>query len=288
MLIKSYIICFLSYLIALLAAFLVLILSNSFSPLIALLFADLSATLVIFIIGTIYKNASLYDPYWSVFPLFIALYWIMQAGPENANVTRQVIVFLLISFWSLRLTFNWVRQWRGMNHEDWRYQKLRINKGKKFWFVNLTGIHIMPTLLVFLGSLSLFPSLGIANNPFNFLDIIAFITTCSAITIETIADQQLNNFIRTRESNKQVINRGLWKYSRHPNYFGEILFWWGLFLFALAANISYWWIAIGPISILVLFLVVSIPLIEERLENKPEYIFYKKNVSKLVLWFPKK
>jgi steroid 5-alpha reductase family enzyme len=284
MLIKSYILCLFSYLIALFTAFIILIMLIFYPPLLALLIADLSATLVIFLIGTLYKNASFYDPYWSVFPLFIALFWIIRSGGLELSFTRQLVVLILVFIWSVRLTYNWIRQWKGIKHEDWRYSNLRVEKGKMFWLVNLIGIHFMPTILVFLGSLSLYPSLGTIANPFNFIDIIATLITFNAITIETIADQQLNKFIKTRQDKEQIIHRGLWKYSRHPNYFGEILFWCGLYLFALASDISYWWMIIGPIFIIIMFLVVSIPLMEEKMLKKPSYATYKNKVSRLIPW----
>ncbi|NHJ19329.1 MAG: DUF1295 domain-containing protein [Candidatus Lokiarchaeota archaeon] len=284
MLIKSYILCLFSYLIALFTAFIVLLMLVLYPPLLALLIADLSATLVIFLIGTLYKNASFYDPYWSVFPIFIALFWIIRSGGLALSFTRQLVVLLLVFTWSVRLTYNWIRQWKGIKHEDWRYSNLRFKKGKTFWLVNLTGIHFMPTILVFLGSLSLYPSLGTTATPFNFIDIIATLITFSAIAIETIADQQLNKFIKTRQDIEQIIQRGLWKYSRHPNYFGEILFWCGLYLFALASDISYWWMIIGPICVIILFLGVSIPLMERRMLKRPGYALYKSKVSKLIPW----
>jgi steroid 5-alpha reductase family enzyme len=146
----------------------------------------------------------------------------------------------------------------------------------------------MPTILVFLGSLSLFPSLAINNRPLNLIDILACAITLCAIIIETVSDQQLRKFIRKRKNKDEIINIGLWRYSRHPNYFGEILFWWGLYFFALAVDLTFWWIIIGPISIVFLFLVISIPLIEKKISSKPGYKSYQEEVSKLLPWFPKK
>ena len=160
--------------------------------------------------------------------------------------------------------------------------------GRKFWFINLTGLQLMPTILVYLGSISLYPVIVLRKNSFNYLDIVAIIITLGAILLETVADQQLYKFIKNRENSDQIINQGLWKYSRHPNYLGEILFWWGLFIFALASDFNFIWAIIGPIAITILFIFVSIPLIEkQKLEKRPEYANYKKQVSRLLLWFPK-
>ena len=84
------------------------------------------------------------------------------------------------------------------------------------------------------------------------------------------------------------MTRGLWAYSRHPNYFGEIMFWWGIFFFGLAADFHYWWTIIGPVSVTLLFTVISIPLMEKRnLERRPDYAKVRESIPVLIPWFPK-
>jgi steroid 5-alpha reductase family enzyme len=285
---KGYFICGITYVLAgILSGFLCLNL-NFLPPLFMLFVVDIIATVFVFVMSTLFHNASLYDPYWSVAPFLIAIYWLIYSQIlVNFNI-RQFIVFILISIWSFRLTYNWLRQWKGIQHEDWRYRNLRVKHGKNFWFISLTGIHLMPTILVFLGSLSFYPSLTIITTPFSFLNLFGIIITVFAIIIESIADQQIHNFIKIRKKSTQIIENGLWKLSRHPNYLGEIIFWWGMYLFALGTDLSYWWMIIGPISITILFNVVSIPLMEKRnMERKPNYGEYKKRVSRLIPWFRK-
>ncbi len=235
------------------------------------------------------KNTSFYDPYWSVAPLIITLYYLIFPSASNYGNIRSIITSILILIWSIRLTFNWLRQWQGLRHEDWRYDSYRQNMGRKFWIINLLGLQLMPTILVYLGSISLYPIISLSGELFGYIDILALIITVIAILFETIADQQLYIFIKNRENTQEIITKGLWAYSRHPNYFGEILFWWGLYLFALAANVSFFWAIIGPISITILFNTVSIPLMEKRnILRKPEYLNYKKRVSRLIPQIPKK
>ncbi|MFX1278729.1 MAG: DUF1295 domain-containing protein [Promethearchaeota archaeon] len=287
--INAYMFLVFSYFIAFLISIFMGIIFYSLHSLLMILLADIAGTLVIFIISTIIKNTSLYDPYWSVAPLIIALFFLLFPQIVETSNMRYLVVFIIIAVWSIRLTFNWLRQWGGLKHEDWRYMYYRRKMGRKFWFINLTGLQLMPTILVYLGSISIYPIISLRKNSFNFLDILGIIITIGAILIETISDQQLHNFIENRESSQQFITNGLWKYSRHPNYFGEILFWWGLYIFALASDLSFFWAIIGPISITLLFLLVSIPLMEKRnLERKPEYIDYIQKVSRLLPWLPKK
>jgi len=287
--IKAYLFVLFSYSLALFIAILVGIISSSFHPLLMIFFADFAATLVVFFISTIIKNTSLYDPYWNIAPVVIVFYFLLfPQGPKTDSI-RYIIVFILVALWSIRLTYNWLRGWRGLKHEDWRYMHYRDKMGRKFWFINLTGLQLMPTILVYLGSMSLYPAVSLRKNSFGLLDIIALIITLGSILLETIADQQLYRFIKNREDSQQNIAHGLWKYSRHPNYLGEILFWWGLYFFAIAADLSFFWTIIGPTSITILFVIVSIPLMERRnLKMKPEYADYKRQVSRLIPWFPKK
>ncbi|MFX1364066.1 MAG: DUF1295 domain-containing protein [Promethearchaeota archaeon] len=286
---KAYAYCTISYIIASTISIMVGILFRHLHPLLMILFADLVGTVVIFIISSIFKNTSFYDPYWSVAPLIITLYYLLFTSSSKYGYQRSIIVAILITIWSIRLTYNWLRQWQGLKHEDWRYKNYRLKMGKEFWIINLIGLQLMPTILVYLGATSLYPIFSLAANRIGIIDIFAFLVMIIAILIEALADQQLYKFIKKRKSNQEIITKGLWAFSRHPNYFGEILFWWGLFLFALAANVSYYWTIVGPISITILFNAVSIPLMERRnLERKPSYINYKKQVSRLIPWIPKK
>lgn len=257
-------------------------------PIFVVFTADIAATLVIYAFGRVFRNASFYDAYWSVAPPAIALYWILSSPSPGVVTARQIIVITLVFIWGLRLTCNWARKWRGIKHEDWRYQDFRKKTGGWFWFVDLVGIEIMPTVMVFLGCLSLYPALAAGKNAFGLLDVVAIIITAGAIAMETIADEQLRRFIRKRPNSGEIMARGLWAYSRHPNYLGEILFWWGLFLFALAADAGYWWVVIGPVAITVLFTVISIPLMEKRsLARRPGYGEHRKKIPALLPWFPK-
>ena len=285
-LIKSYLVCLFSYISALVIIFFFWMIGSQLPILVFVFLADIIGTFVIFIFSTIFKNASLYDPYWSVTPLIITIFYIFNSGSLSL---RNIIVTIFVFVWSIRLTYNWSRQWKALSHEDWRYKDLRTKNGKKFWIVNLFGIQMMPTILVYLGTLSIYTVFYMNNQNLTILDIIAFIIILSAVLCETLADQQLNNFIKHRNSQEETIKSGLWKFSRHPNYFGEILFWWGLYVFSLSTSLESWWFIIGPLSITLLFLAVSIPLMEKKnMMTKPSYEEYKKDVSKLIPWFKKK
>jgi steroid 5-alpha reductase family enzyme len=250
-----------------------------------LLVTDVISTLFIYMLSVIYKNTSLYDPYWSVYPLFIVFFWFFHL---NSTISlKQIIVLFLVSLWGIRLTINWMKYWQGMKHEDWRYTKFRKYKRPVFEIINLFTLQMMPTFWVFFGSLSLYPAV-LPNKLIGVLDIIGIIIVIIAILFETIADIQMHEFKRTKKP-RDYISTGLWKYSRHPNYFGEVSFWWGLYLFGISSDIAYWWTIIGPIFITLLFIFISIPLMENHcLEGSDNYKEYQQSVSMLIPWFPTK
>jgi steroid 5-alpha reductase family enzyme len=258
-------------------------------PIVIALVADVAATMVVFGFSRRFDNSSLYDPYWSVAPPLIALWFTLAPMSGPPPVARQVVVNALVLAWGIRLTHNWYRQWRGLEHEDWRYVDLRRKHGHRYWLVSFAGIHFFPTVLTFLGSLSLYPALAAGTALFGWLDAVALVVTAGAIWIEGAADNQLRNFIRTGPAPGTIMDRGIWAYSRHPNYFGEIAFWWGLWLFGLSAAPDFWWTVVGPLAITLLFVFISIPMIERRMaERRPGFEAHQRRVSMLIPWPPKR
>ncbi len=281
--VRAFSLCILAYLLALCAAVAIGHAAGDLHPVLLVLCADIGATLVIYLFSRLFANASFYDPYWSLAPLVIAFYWVIGFPSSGAVTLRQIFVITLVFIWGARLTFNWARQWRGLDHEDWRYRGLREKTGKWFWLVDLTGIELMPTFIVFLGCLALYPALVTGRGPFGLLDIVAVLVTAGAILLETVADEQLKNFNRQKSGTGAIIARGVWQYCRHPNYLGEVLFWWGIYLFALAASPVYWWTIIGPVMVTALFTFISVPLMDRRnLARRPGYDEVRKRIPALV------
>lgn len=246
------------------------------------------ATVVVFAFSVAFKNSSFYDPYWSVAPIAIAVYWAVVAAVPEALGARQILIVALVTLWGARLTFNFLRGWPGLAHEDWRYVDIREATGRFYWPVSFLGIHLVPTIVVFLGCLSIYPGLALAATPLGLVDGVAGIVIIFAVLIEGAADRQLRRFVLENRQSGAVMRSGLWAYSRHPNYFGEILFWWGLYVFALAAGPGYWWTVVGPVSITVLFLFVSLPMMEKRHAlRRPTYREETKNISICIPWFSK-
>ena len=240
-------------------------------PLVNALLADILATVVIFGFSRAHGNSSFYDAYWTVIPPFIALYWLV-VGEGLTVPLRELLLMAGVLYWATRLTLNWAVYWEGMHHEDWRYQMLRDKAPGIAWLTDFFGIHLIPTLQVFAGLLPVYAVFHYGSEGFGMLDVIAAIVLFGAVTIQMIADFQLHRFIGRRQEGEHL-DTGLWAWSRHPNYFGELGFWFGLFLFGLAAYPQGWyWYGVGIALMALLFLLFSIPMMEKRsLQRRPNY-----------------
>ena len=250
-------------------------------PLLTLFLADVAATVAIWAFSMAFDNGSFYDAFWSVAPPFFVAGWIAEAS-HGTSPTRQAAVAILVLAWALRLTWNWARGWPGLHHEDWRYPLLYERAPMPKWASSLLGVHVFPTIQVFLGSLALVPALARGTRPFGRLDVLALVITAGAILVELVADEQMRAFARGKERGA-IMDRGLWAWSRHPNYFGELGFWWGLWLFGIAAAPGWWWTIVGPLAMTAMFLFASIPMLDERsAERRPGYAEHMRRVSALL------
>ena len=269
------------------AALITALLLRHHHPITVAFVADLVATVVIFALSMALANSSLYDPYWSVAPPVVALAWcaVSPAALPGGATARQVVVIALVLIWAVRLTGNWAIGWHGLTQEDWRYIMMRNDTQGRlpWWLVSFVGVQLVPTLVVFVGLLPLWPALGAPRHSFNALDVVALIVTAAAIVVETVADNQMRAFARNADNRGRTIDVGLWSRSRHPNYLGEISFWCGLYLFGLAADPHWWWTIAGPVVMVLLFQTASIPMMEDRsLQRRPDYADYQARVPKLL------
>ena len=250
-----------------------------------LLLADVSATLIIWIFSLILKNASLYDPYWSVIPPIILILTYFYLG--NALSFSVFLMLLAVTLWAIRLTYNWASHWKDFDAQDWRYNEIRDKAPKLYFLSNLFGIQLFPTLIVFIQLIA--ATHFIALNPsFNFIILIGSLMMIIAAIIQLIADEQMRQFKKEHIGQKVCMDRGLWKYSRHPNYFGEVLFWWGLYVMYLGAVQTLDVYMVSPILMTGLFIFISIPWMERKiLRTRPEYRQYQKEVSMFIPFFRK-
>ncbi|WP_208863275.1 DUF1295 domain-containing protein [Mycolicibacter icosiumassiliensis] len=235
------------------------------------LIADVLATLVVFVFSRRFGNSSFYDAYWSVIPPLLVAYWWFQSLPQ-VNTTRCVLIAVVVTLWAVRLTGNWVWGFPGLHHEDWRYPVLRQRAGRWEFAADLFGIHLVPTLQVFAGLAPVYVAVTRPDRGLIWLSLIAFATGIGAVVLELVADMQLHQFVRDQPPGT-AMDHGVWGWSRHPNYFGEISFWLACALFGVsAAPAQAWWMFVGVLAMLAMFLGASIPMMESRsLQRRPEY-----------------
>ena len=243
-------------------------------PLFRLFAADVAATVLVFIFSCVFGNASVYDPYWSVLPIMI-LAPLTLASPSPTKT----ILFLAVAFWGIRLTSNWAYTFHGLGHQDWRYSQLKTKTGKLYPFVNFAGIHMFPTIVVYL---CLIPAITVMlevpqYRPFCLLGIL--ISFC-AVLLQLVSDFQMQKYRKEKAS--PFMEEGLWKYSMHPNYLGEILMWWGVAIYAVMLLGFRWYLIIGAVVNNLMFLFISIPMADRRQAEKPGYDEYRSGKNHLI------
>ena len=249
----------------------------------AILIADVSATVLVWASGVVLRTASAYDPYWSLQTLVIYLSLLIKYNNWHVG---SVLLLIALTLYSARLTMNFIIGFHSLNYVDWRYKMLKEKSGKFYQVVNLLGICMFPTLVVYSASLPVIAYSTITE--FSMLDIIGLSVIVLGTLLEFIADTQMKAFVKIRKDRSEVLDRGVWRYSRHPNYLGEISIWFGVALTLIISHFNYWYFFVGGVINLLMFIFISIPMEERHFKDyKPDYEQYKKETHMLLI-LPKK
>jgi steroid 5-alpha reductase family enzyme len=255
------------------------------------------STVVIWIFSIANDNSSIYDPYWVIAPPLLALALKGTAGGGLAAAwhARQVVIVACLCLWGARyhIFYAWSGWRTGLVHEDWRYEAMR-QAPVPYWLNSLLGMHLFPTALVFFAfaPAALVLGAGPSVQPaFGLWDLLGVVAALSAVTIEFTADRQLRAYRATEDYERGgTLRQGLWKLSRHPNYFGESLFWVSMIPFALGAGVFRGYpvlVLAGPIA-LAAFFRYSCRLMDVRsLQRRRDYQQVIDELSAMVPWFPK-
>ena len=219
-----------------------------------------------------------YDPYWSVQPPVILAAVLIKNG-QSENPLMAFLLFAAVLFWAIRLTGNWIYNFESFDYQDWRYVMLREKSGKLYPFVNFLGIHLFPTVVVFLCILPAVIAV-VEGGVFSPVSLIFIILSFVAAIIQLIADLQMQSFRKSGTGG--FIRKGLWKHARHPNYAGEILMWWGIGLASVVSLGGKWQLLCGALINTLMFLFVSIPMADKRQSRKPGFEEYKKETRMLI------
>jgi steroid 5-alpha reductase family enzyme len=247
--------------------------------LLSILGVVLSLYLLLWIASLVAKDASIVDRFWGI--SFIVIASAASAAGDGFE-TRRRLVMLLVALWGLRLSFYITVRNLGAG-EDFRYRAMRREWGKQFPLVSLFTVFVLQGILAWIVSLPVQAAIqGDSPAHLTVLDALGMVVWTAGFLFETIADWQLARFKDEPRNRGRILDRGLWRYTRHPNYFGDAVQWWGLWLIAAATGA--WWSAVGPAVMTYLLLRVSgVTLLESRLrKSKPNYEEYCRRTSSFI------
>jgi steroid 5-alpha reductase family enzyme len=247
--------------------------------LLSILGAVLSLFALLWVASLVARDASIVDRFWGI--AFIVIASAASAAGDGYEVRARLVV-LLVALWGLRLSFYITVRNLGAG-EDFRYRQMRRDWGKRFPLVSLFTVFLLQGVIAWIVSLPVQAAIA-ADLPkhMTVLDALGVVVWTSGFLFETVADWQLARFKDDPRNRGRLLDRGLWRYTRHPNYFGDALQWWGLWLFAAATGA--YWTAIGPALMTFLLLRVSgVSLLEKKLRSsKPDYEEYCRRTSAFI------
>jgi steroid 5-alpha reductase family enzyme len=232
------------------------------------------------------KNVSIVDIFWGFGFVVVNVIYAYMSGELNA---RKILILTLVSIWGIRLVIYLAIRNIGKG-EDFRYQEFRRNYGpKRYWWFSFFQTFLLQGVLIMIISL---PLLGIhssaTSGDLNVLDYLGILVWIIGFTFETVGDFQLACFKKNVKNKGKVLNKGFWKYTRHPNYFGDSAVWWAYGIFSIAAG-SYWQIIGSIIMTLLIIKISGVSLLEKTLKDtKPQYRDYIQKTNSFFPWFPKK
>lgn len=231
-----------------------------------------------YVFSLVIRDASVIDVAWGLGFVTIAMGFILF---RNNTSIVQSIVTGLITVWGIRLAYHIGRRKIG-KPEDWRYQQFRNAWGKWFALRSYVSLFLLQGFLMLVIAAPVYIAAYSSSSQLNWLQIAGVMVWCFGFIFEAVSDYQLGKFLQTKSKPGSIMQTGLWKYSRHPNYFGEVTQWWGLWLVILP--LSYGWLAIvSPVLITYLILFVSgVPMLEKKYADNPEFKKYIKRTSKFI------
>jgi len=242
--------------------------------------AALALMTVVWGVSLVLRDVSIIDWVWGL--VFVLMAWLYRTT-GFADPGRAWLVPFLVTLWGLRLAIHLVWRHRG---EDPRYAEMRSRSGPGFRWRSLVTVFWLQAGIAWVVAWPLLLSIR-RGGELGTLDLVGMTLFALGLALESAADAQLVRFRHDPSNRNRVLDRGLWRYSRHPNYFGEALVWWGLWLLAVA--VGAWWTVFSPLLMTWLLVRVSgVPMLEERLvETRPGYARYIRRTPAFVPWFPR-
>ena len=237
-----------------------------------------------FLLSLKFKRYDVLDVAWG--PGFVLIVILSVYFREMELDDRSLWIILLISLWGLRLFFHTFK--RNLHQvEDWRYHQWRDIEGCKYYLCSFFQVFMFQAAIMMITALPLAYSLSVIILPMFDVNYFGLILAILGLILETIADWQRANFLVKKENFNKLFTSGLWHFSRHPNYLGEIIFWWGIYFLVWGAPKS-WMLIIAPITVTYILLFVSGLPTEKKYQGRQDFEEYKRKTSSLFLWIPRK
>jgi len=240
--------------------------------------------LLLWLLSLIIKNSSIVDIFWGFG--FVVSAWIAFFLASGSRGNRAWLMVILVTIWGLRLTLHVLVRNAGKG-EDFRYARWRRESGDQWWWRSLFKVNLLQGLILWVVAVPLTAAqMPVYSAPLNILDYFGAALWAFGFFFEAVGDAQLTRFRSDPENKGKVLKSGVWRLTRHPNYFGDAAQWWGFYLIASAAGA--WWTVISPIVMTYLLVRVSgVAMLEKTLKEKPGYQAYVDSTSVFIPWFPK-
>ncbi len=238
---------------------------------------------VCFGVSVLKKRSDIADVAWGLGIVLLA--W-MSWFVSGVSSIHGFLANFLVSIWGIRLAWHIARRHRGQA-EDFRYASWRQEWGRWFWWRSYAQVFLLQGGLLFLVALPVTLMNHAASTSLSALNILGVVVWMSGFAFEVIGDAQLARFLGNPKQRGQLMQTGLWRYTRHPNYFGEVTLWWGIWLLSLGV-VPGWWGLVGPVTITTLIVFVSgIPLLEKKYAGRADFEAYRARTSVFFPWPPK-
>lgn len=247
----------------------------------------LAGMTVMAVVGLRARDNSLVDIAYG--PLFVLAGWgaWLAADGMSQLQSRPLLLLILVTVWGVRLGLHIGLRHRGRG-EDFRYRRFREEWGETIVWRSLLQIYLLQGAVVLVIATPIMLAIADAGGRLGLADGLGVLLFAAGFLFEAVSDWQMTVFKRQEENRGRLIQKGLWRYSRHPNYFGEALLWWGIFLIGLGAG-NGWYGMVSPLTIAFLLLKVSgIPMLEAKYRDNPEFAAYKSRTSAFIPWFPRR
>jgi steroid 5-alpha reductase family enzyme len=242
---------------------------------------------LLWLLSLVLKNSSIVDPFWGTG--FVIANWVYFALTPDGFAGRKWLIGILVTIWGLRLSLYLLWRNKGKG-EDFRYQKFRRDAGKKWWWYSYFQTFLLQGVLLWFVSAPLLAANYVATpDHLTILDYLAVPLWLLGFFFEAMGDLQMARFKANPANKGKVFDQGVWRYTRHPNYFGDATQWWAYYLIAASASGGFWTLLSPVIMTLLLLRVSGVALLEKTLATtKPGYKEYVESTNAFIPWFPRK